>query len=135
MGKCPHGLGENRGGRVGGGAENVHRGCPTGPQEVVLGFQVFEGQVVTRPGGHWLVWSWSALSTRPRVLVESFGSLHPEQQKCMCLLQGCSLSSPGLRSTAHLPDKPGGMGQMPPAFGLETKQKGRTLSTLLSKPS
>ena len=51
MGKCPHGLGENRGGRVGGGAENVHRGCPTGPQEVVLGFRVFEGQVITPLGG------------------------------------------------------------------------------------
>ena len=51
MDKCPHGLGENHGGGVGGGAEDVHRACPPGPQEVVLGFRVFEGQVITPPGG------------------------------------------------------------------------------------
>lgn len=58
-----------------------HRGCPQARQEVVLGFRVFEGQVITRPGGTPLVWSWSALSPGPRVLVESYGSPPPVQGK------------------------------------------------------
>ena len=31
VGKCPHGLGENRAGGVGGGAEGLAQGMPTGP--------------------------------------------------------------------------------------------------------
>ena len=89
VGKCPHGLGENRAGGVGGGAEGLAQGMPTGPpggcprarQEVVLGFRVFEGQVTTWPGGTPLVWSWSALSPGPCVLVESYGSPPPVQWK------------------------------------------------------
>ena len=87
-----------------------HRAAPRVRQEVVLDFRVFEGQVIARPVGTPGWRGAGLLSPRPHFVVESCRSPPPARQKSVSLLQVCSLSSLGLRSTACLPDKPEGDG-------------------------